>query len=337
MVGVRPTTLVGHPRTNHQSVMEHGGVRPAHLVGHPSLRSRQGNPGSEYQAGVVRGRHSITADQWRELNQTASSADSPPAASIWKKCIACGRYPGGWSDSNEQRNAVLVRSAPPHCHDQFGLCDDVRSTPPFLPPAISDRKIRFPGNREPWFWRCRRNEGGHSQIGSRGTLAVALAACPNADQYAASPMISCCRAHSMGRSHRRAIPKPWGRCPSIAALTRSGARKASDTVMLTLRALHPVRLAMLSVVAAGSSISSLSQRRPCAIAATSVAFVSDRMGRGRCCDGSAGRRISRRLVGGVFLQGMWSVFVPSGWLPSAAPVWFNLTINRSGLTSIRST
>src|SRR4051794_2633216 len=24
MVGVRPTTLVGHPRTNHQSVMEHG-------------------------------------------------------------------------------------------------------------------------------------------------------------------------------------------------------------------------------------------------------------------------------------------------------------------------
>src|SRR5712671_6428591 len=49
----------------------------------------------------------------------------------------------------------------------LGLCDDVRSTPPFLPPAISDRKIRFPGNREPWFWRCRRNKGGHSQIGSR--------------------------------------------------------------------------------------------------------------------------------------------------------------------------
>src|SRR6267154_3513969 len=66
-------------------------LRPAHLVGHPSLRSRQGNPGSEYQARVVRGRHSITADQWRQLNQTASSADSPPAASIWKKSIACGR------------------------------------------------------------------------------------------------------------------------------------------------------------------------------------------------------------------------------------------------------
>src|SRR5712672_2149795 len=30
------------------------GVRPTNLVGHPSLRSRQGNPGSEYQAGVPR-------------------------------------------------------------------------------------------------------------------------------------------------------------------------------------------------------------------------------------------------------------------------------------------
>src|SRR5712671_3716489 len=85
----------------------------------------------------------------------------------------------------------------------------------------------------------------------------------------------------MGRSHRRAIPKSCGKCPSIAALTRSGARKASDTVMLTLRTLHWAPVAMLSVVAAGSSISSLSHRRPCAIAAISVAFVSDRMGADR--------------------------------------------------------
>src|SRR5712672_297585 len=79
MVGVRPTTLVGHPRTNHQSVMEHGGVRPAHLVGHPSLRSRQGNPGSEYQAGVVRGRHSITAMASVEPN---SELCGQPAGSL---------------------------------------------------------------------------------------------------------------------------------------------------------------------------------------------------------------------------------------------------------------
>src|SRR3979490_1072043 len=40
MVRVRPPTLVGHPRTNHQSVMEYGRVRPAHLVGHPCSRSK---------------------------------------------------------------------------------------------------------------------------------------------------------------------------------------------------------------------------------------------------------------------------------------------------------
>ena len=90
--------------------------------------------------------------------------------------------------------------------------------------------------------------------------------------------------------------------------------------MLTLRTLHAARVGILSVVAAGSSISSLSQRRPCAIAAISVAFVSDRMGRGCCCDESAGRRISRRLVGGVLLQGMWSVFIPLSSARREAPL-----------------
>src|SRR5882757_4399928 len=36
-------------------------------------------------------------------------------------------YPGGWSDSNEQRNAVLVRSAPPQC----GKPDDFVLPRPF--------------------------------------------------------------------------------------------------------------------------------------------------------------------------------------------------------------
>ena len=42
---------------------------------------------------------------------------------------------------------------------------------------------------------------------------------------------------------------PWGSRPSIAARTRSGARNASEIVMLTLRALHPSRLAMLAALA----------------------------------------------------------------------------------------
>src|SRR6266446_3170510 len=113
----------------------------------------------------------------------------------------------------------------------------------------------------------------------------------------------------MGRSQRRAIPKRCGRCPSIAALTRSGARKASDIVMLTLRTLHPARLAMLSVVAAESSISSLSQQRPCAIAAISVAFVSERMGRRCCCDGSVAlvvEFLQKLLKGEITIQTLTS-------------------------------
>ena len=57
----------------------------------------------------------------------------------------------------------------------------------------------------------------------------------------------------------------------MAALTRSGARKASEIVIFTLRTLHLSRLAMLSVVAVSSAISSSSQRRPRAIDATAGA------------------------------------------------------------------
>jgi hypothetical protein len=49
------------------------------------------------------------------------------------------------------------------------------------------------------------------------------------------------RDHSAGRSQRQAAPIPWGSRPSIAALTRSGARKASEIVMFTLPTLQPSR------------------------------------------------------------------------------------------------
>ena len=65
----------------------------------------------------------------------------------------------------------------------------------------------------------------------------------------------------------------------MAALTRSGARKASEIVMLTFRTLQPSRPAMLSVLAVGSAMSSSSQRRPRAIDATKSARFSERMGR----------------------------------------------------------
>ena len=65
----------------------------------------------------------------------------------------------------------------------------------------------------------------------------------------------------------------------MAALTRSGAKNASEIVLLILRGLHRSLFAMLSVVTFGSAIISLSQLRPRAIDATSVARVSARIGR----------------------------------------------------------
>jgi hypothetical protein len=69
----------------------------------------------------------------------------------------------------------------------------------------------------------------------------------------------------------------------MAALTRSGARNASEIVMLILRVVQLSRLAMLSVVAAGSAISSSSQRRPRAIAGLGGGLVSRRAAARGCC------------------------------------------------------
>jgi hypothetical protein len=124
------------------------------------------------------------------------------------------------------------------------------------------------------------------------------------------PSIWRCRDHSAGMSQRRATPIPRGSRPSIAALTRSGARNASEIVMLTFRALQPSRLAIACTFAIGSALSSSSQRRPRAIDATSVARVSDRIGRQSLGGAGPDNRISRRRVDSVLCQGTWGVFLP---------------------------
>ena len=99
------------------------------------------------------------------------------------------------------------------------------------------------------------------------------------DDFVLKPSIRCWRDHSAGISLSRTTPIPCGSRPPMAALTRSGARKASEIVMLTMRTLHPSRSAMLSVLAAGSLMSSSSHRRPRAIDATRSARFSERIGR----------------------------------------------------------
>jgi hypothetical protein len=87
------------------------------------------------------------------------------------------------------------------------------------------------------------------------------------------------RDHSDGPSQSRATPIPRGKRPSVAALTRSGARKASEIDMFTCRTLHCSRAAIFSASVTAPAMISWSQRRPRAIDATSLARVSARMGR----------------------------------------------------------
>ena len=96
---------------------------------------------------------------------------------------------------------------------------------------------------------------------------------------------------------------PRGSRPSTAAFTSSGARNASEIVILTCRMLHLSRAAICSTLVTVPATISSSRRRPRAIDATSVARVSARIGR-RSCDGTeAGSMISRRRFNGVFFHG----------------------------------
>src|SRR4029079_5565957 len=89
----------------------------------------------------------------------------------------------------------------------------------------------------------------------------------------------------------------------MAALTRSGARNASEIVMLTLRTLQSSRRAIASALIAGLVMSSLNHRRPLAIEAMRRARFSDRIGRGGCEDGGSGNRTSLWRVDVVLRQG----------------------------------
>ncbi len=87
-----------------------------------------------------------------------------------------------------------------------------------------------------------------------------------------SPSASNCRLHSVGGSRSRSMPMPRGRRPSTAALTRLGARKASEMVILTCRTLHFSRVQISATVVTRPETTSSSHRRPRAIALTKGAL-----------------------------------------------------------------
>ena len=98
-------------------------------------------------------------------------------------------------------------------------------------------------------------------------------------------------AHTMGK------PAVDGRFDQIGCEESQRNRQ----VDLSRAAVFP--LGDAAALAVGSAMSSSSQRRPRAIAATNLARVSERIG--RACSGRipSGRRIPRRRVAGVFRHG----------------------------------
>jgi pimeloyl-ACP methyl ester carboxylesterase len=90
-----------------------------------------------------------------------------------------------------------------------------------------------------------------------------------------SPSASSCRLHSVGGSRSRSMPMPRGRRPSTAALTRLGARKASEMVILTCRTLHFSRAQSSATVVTRPETTSSSHRRPLAIESVAVPKLND--------------------------------------------------------------
>jgi len=76
-----------------------------------------------------------------------------------------------------------------------------------------------------------------------------------------SPSASNCRLHSVGGSRSRSTPMARGRRPSTDALTRLGARKASEMVILTCRTLHFSRAQSCATVVTRPETTSSSHRR----------------------------------------------------------------------------
>ncbi len=121
-----------------------------------------------------------------------------------------------------------------------------------------------------------------------------------------SPSASNCRLHSVGGSRSRSMPMPRGRRPSTAALTRLGARKASEMAILTCRTLHFSRVQSSATVVTRPETTSSSHRRPRAIALTRRARRSNCAGRTLLRDALCGSRIWRDLLDGGFCQGLVS-------------------------------
>jgi hypothetical protein len=110
----------------------------------------------------------------------------------------------------------------------FGLRGTLRSLRPIFSLPSLHPKIPFP---TAGFSTARSRSAAGNFLG--GWEAKSDVSNPVSNYCGFNPRASNCRLHSGGASRSRSTPMPRGKRPSTAARTRSGARNASDIVMLT--------------------------------------------------------------------------------------------------------
>jgi hypothetical protein len=144
----------------------------------------------------------------------------------------------------------------------FCLCRRSRSPEAIFSPRSLHPKIPFPAAQ----FSSGKTIDSHPGTGPHGRANCGFSRCRV--YCGLSPSASNCRFHSAGASRSRSTPMPRGRRPSTAALTSSGARKASEMVILTCRTLHFSRVAICSSSVTWPETIWSSHRRLRAIAAT---------------------------------------------------------------------
>src|SRR6202171_4463733 len=171
----------------------------------------------------------------------------------------------------------------------------------FLAACLRIKKVPFPAagiGRE-----TRPHLRSHFPVLHRGNLGILGR---RGNYSGLSPSASNCRLHSVGGSRSRSMPMPRGRRAFTAALTRLGARKASEMVILSCRTLHFSRAQSSATVVTRPETPSSSHRRPRAMALTRRARRSNCSGRTSRRGALCGSRIWRDLLDGGFCQGIES-------------------------------
>src|SRR5258705_6630315 len=165
--------------------------------------------------------------------------------------------------SDTTPNRAFRRGFPATHFLDFGLCRRSRILVAILALCLCIQKFR---SRQPGF---EHEVGPHRTRNSRLLGRRNSGPSAGAAAYSGlSPSASNCRLHSVGGSRSRSTPMPRGRRPSTAALTRLGARKAIEIVILTCRTLHFSRVQSSAIVVIRLETTSSSHRRPRAIALT---------------------------------------------------------------------